>query len=219
MTSEFRIPAPLQNTIDNLAFLAATEDGEKLFFKEKVHITSSNWAARARRFYYNENLESQKKIIKEIIDLGLDSLKSYTGNVHYSRLVTEFCKARDGLLNLRNTYLKQGVATTDLDTYIYIMENQIQALKDEGFVGSNGAGTGAAQPERPVVRQPPTQPGPPGQPAVRTQPALIPDAASTGSVAISIPAQSARARAMGYGGSKLVVNQPNNGNKGNKDNY
>ena len=35
MTSEFRIPAPLQNTIDNLAFLASTQIGEKLYFKEK----------------------------------------------------------------------------------------------------------------------------------------------------------------------------------------
>ena len=32
MTSDYRIPAPLQNTIDNLSFLARTQEGEKLFF-------------------------------------------------------------------------------------------------------------------------------------------------------------------------------------------
>ena len=128
MTSEFRVPAPLQNTIDNLAFLAATDDGEKLYFKERLHINTTDWTARMRRYYYNETLESQKKIIKEIIDLGLDSLKSYRNNVHYDRLVSGFCKAKDGLCNLRNTYLKEGREVQDLDNYIYVMENQIKAL-------------------------------------------------------------------------------------------
>jgi hypothetical protein len=129
MTSEYRIPAPLQNTIDNLAFLASTDDGEKLFFKERMHINKTDWSARVRRYYYNETLESQKKIIKEIIDLGLDSLKSYKDNVHYKRLVEGFSKAKDGLCNLRNTYLKEGREVQDLDNYIYVMENQITALK------------------------------------------------------------------------------------------
>jgi hypothetical protein len=134
MTSEFRVPAPLQNTIDNLAFLASTDDGEKLFFKERLHINKTDWTARMRRYYYNETLESQKKIIKEIIDLGLDSLKSYKDNVHYKRLVTEFGKAKDGLCNLRNTYLKEGREVQDLDNYIYVMENQMNALNKENII-------------------------------------------------------------------------------------
>jgi hypothetical protein len=136
MTSEFRVPAPLQNTIDNLAFLASTDDGEKLFFKERLHINKTDWTARMRRYYYNETLESQKKIIKEIIDLGLDSLKSYKENVHYNRLVTEFAKAKDGLSNLRNTYLKEGREIQDLDNYIYVMENQMNALKIQSNNGN-----------------------------------------------------------------------------------
>ena len=64
MTSDYRIPAPLQNTIDNLSFLARTQEGEKLFFKEKIHLLRSDWGARLRRYYYNENFESQKKIIR-----------------------------------------------------------------------------------------------------------------------------------------------------------
>ena len=134
MTSEFRVPAPLQNTIDNLAFLASTDDGEKLFFKERLHINKTDWTARMRRYYYNETLESQKKIIKEIIDLGLDSLKSYKDNVHYKRLVTEFGKAKDGLCNLRNTYLKEGREVQDLDNYIYVMENQMSALNNKSII-------------------------------------------------------------------------------------
>ena len=55
MTSEYRIPAPLQNTIDNLSFLASTQEGDKLFFKEKSHVKECEWMARARRYYYNEN--------------------------------------------------------------------------------------------------------------------------------------------------------------------
>ena len=131
MTSEFRIPAPLQNTIDNLAFLASTQIGEKLYFKEKSHIVDSDWAARARRWYNNENLSTQIKIIKEIIELGLESIKLYEQSVHFIRLIQEFSKAKDGLYNLRNTYLKQNGCVTDIDTQIYIMENQISALPIE----------------------------------------------------------------------------------------
>jgi hypothetical protein len=76
MTSKFRIPAPLQNTIDNLAYLAATQDGDKLFFKEKIQIKENDWGARLRRLWHNENLENQYKIIKEIVNLGLDSFKT-----------------------------------------------------------------------------------------------------------------------------------------------
>ena len=128
MTSQYRIPAPLQNTIDNLSYLGNTEEGDKLFFKENIHISSSSWFARVRRYYHNECLETQKKIIKEIVETGLDSLKTYKENVHYSRLLQEFNKAKNGLCNLRNTYLKQGYETTELSTQIYIMQNQLDNL-------------------------------------------------------------------------------------------
>ena len=128
MTSPYRIPAPLQNTIDNLSYIGNTEEGDKLFFKENIHISSTSWLARVRRYYHNECLETQKKIIKEIVESGLDSLKTYKENVHYSRLLQEFNKAKNGLCNLRNTYLKQGYETTELSTQIYIMQNQIANL-------------------------------------------------------------------------------------------
>ena len=131
MTSDFRIPAPLQNTIDNLSFLARTQEGEKLFFKEMIHLLNSDWGARMRRYYYNENFESQKKIIKEIVENGLDSLGIYHENIHYPRLVQEFKKAKDGLCNLRNTYFKQLRDPGELDTVIYMMEQQIKNIDPE----------------------------------------------------------------------------------------
>ena len=131
MTSNYRIPAPLQNTIDNLSFLARTQEGEKLFFKEKIHLLNSDWGARIRRYYYNENFESQQRIIKEIVESGLDSMKTYESNIHYPRLVQEFKKAKDGLCNLRNTYFKQLRETGELDTVIYMMEEQIKAYEKE----------------------------------------------------------------------------------------
>ena len=131
MTSQYRIPAPLQNTIDNLSYIGNTEEGDKLFFKENIHISSTSWLARLRRYYQNECLETQKKIIKEIVESGLDSLKTYKDNVHYSRLLHQFNKAKNGLCNLKNTYLKQGYETTDLSTQIYIMENQIEGLPEK----------------------------------------------------------------------------------------
>ena len=131
MTSDYRIPAPLQNTIDNLSFLARTQEGEKLFFKEKVHYRNSDWGVRCRRYYYNENLDSQKKIIKEIVENGLDSLGTYKDNIHYTRLVTEFKKAKDGICNLRNTYFKELKEVGELDTINYMMEQQILAVDKE----------------------------------------------------------------------------------------
>lgn len=128
MTSGYRIPAPLQNTIDNLSFLARTQEGEKLFFKEKIHLINSDWGARMRRYYYNENFESQKKIIKEIVENGLDSLQTYKDNLHYPRLVKEFKSAKDGISNLRNTYFKELRETGELDTVLYMMEEQIKAI-------------------------------------------------------------------------------------------
>jgi hypothetical protein len=130
MTSDYRIPAPLQNTIDNLSFLARTQEGEKLFFKEKTHLLRTDWGARIRRYYYNENFESQKKIIKEIVESGLDSLKTYRDNLHYPRLIQEFTSAKDGISNLRNTYFKELREVGELDTMIYMMEEQIRALKN-----------------------------------------------------------------------------------------
>ena len=131
MTSKYRIPAPLQNTIDNLAFLAGTQEGEKLFFKERTHINPSDWLSRAKRWYSNESLESQKKIIKEIVDLGLDSIKTYEKNTHFPRLIKEFWRAKEGLHNLRNTYFKQGREVADIDTQLYIMKNQLEGISKE----------------------------------------------------------------------------------------
>lgn len=137
MTSEYRIPAPLQNAIDNLSFLARTQEGEKLFFKEKIHLQSSDWGARVRRYYYNENFETQKKIIKEIVENGLDSLETFKDNMHYPRLVEQFKKAKDGICNLRNTYFKQLRETGELDTIVYMMEQQINGWDNEDGVKKN----------------------------------------------------------------------------------
>ena len=131
MTSKYRIPAPLQNTIDNLTYLGSTHEGDKLFFKDKMHIKSSQWYARTKRYIHNENLETQKKIIQEIVELGLDSIKTYKTNVHYPRLIKEFFNAKEGLNNLRNTYFKEGREVSDIDTQIYIMNNQLNGLDKE----------------------------------------------------------------------------------------
>ena len=130
MTSEFRIPAPLQNTIDNLSFIAGTQPGDKLFFNAKTHMRDNQWFLRVRRYLAGESLDTQIKIIREIVELGLDSLKSYSDNVHYHRLIKEFFRAKEGLTNLRNTYLKDGKEMGDIDNLIYIMENQLNAIKD-----------------------------------------------------------------------------------------
>ena len=137
MTSEFRIPAPLQNTIDNLSFLAGTQPGDKLFFNGKSHMRDNQWFLRFRRYISGESLDTQIKIIREIVELGLDSLKSYSDNVHYHRLIKEFFRAKEGLTNLRNTYLKDGKEMGDIDNLIYIMENQLAAIKE---VHKTGAG-------------------------------------------------------------------------------
>ena len=130
MTSEFRIPAPLQNTIDNLSFIAGTQPGDKLFFNGKTHMRDNQWILRVRRYLAGESLDTQIKIIREIVELGLDSLKSYSDNVHYHRLIKEFYRAKEGLTNLRNTYLKDGKEMGDIDNLIYIMENQLEAISD-----------------------------------------------------------------------------------------
>lgn len=131
MTSEYRIPAPLQNTINNLSFLAGTQSGDKIFFNDKVHIRDRNWYLRAKRYVYGENLDSQIKIIREIIELGLDSIKSYNDNVHFHRLIREFYRAREGLVNLRNTYLQDGKEMGEIDNILYIMKNQLDAIPIE----------------------------------------------------------------------------------------
>ena len=131
MTSKYRIPSPLQNTIDNLTYLGTTHEGDKLFFKDRMHIKNSQWFARTKRYIYNENLDTQKKIIQEIVELGLDSIKTYKNNVHYHRLVREFFNAKEGLSNLRNTYFKEGREVSDIDTQIYIMNNQLDGLDIE----------------------------------------------------------------------------------------
>lgn len=131
MTSQYRIPAPLQNTIDNLTFLAGTQPGDKIFFNDKVHLRHNNWYLRFKRFFYGESLDSQIKIIREIIELGLDSIKSYSDNVHYHRLLREFFRAREGLVNLRNTYLKDGKEMGEIDNVLYIMKNQLDAINDQ----------------------------------------------------------------------------------------
>ena len=86
---------------------------------------------RIRRYYYNENFEMQKKAIKEIVESGLDCIKVFKHSIHYPRLLEEFNNAKDGIHNLRNTYFKQFREIGELDTIIYMMEQQINACAKE----------------------------------------------------------------------------------------
>ena len=132
MTSNIKIPIPLQATLDNLSYLSAIQNNEKYFFSERAYIKAGEWSmTRARRYWKNETLVHQIPIIRNIVDSALDCFNVYRQDCHFARLISLFYKARDGISNLKNTYTLEGVNTTDLDTIIYMMDTQIDQLTDE----------------------------------------------------------------------------------------
>ena len=80
------------------------------------------------RYLAGESLDTQIKIIRDCRTWV--RFKSYSDNVHYHRLIKEFFRAKEGLTNLRNTYLKDGKEMGDIDNLIYIMDNQLNAIRE-----------------------------------------------------------------------------------------
>ena len=127
MTSHIKIPAPLQATLDNLAYLAAVQNNEKFFFSERTYIKAGEWSmVRMRRYWKGETLTHQIPIIRNIIDCALDCFKTYKSDCHFPRLLSLFNKAKDGISNIRNTYTLEGANVVDVETIIYLMNTQLE---------------------------------------------------------------------------------------------
>lgn len=127
MTSNIKIPAPLQATLDNLAYLASVQNNEKYFFSERTYIKAGEWSmVRMRRYWKGETLTHQIPIIRNIIDCSLDCFKIYKSDCHFPRLLTLFNKAKEGIANIKNTYTLEGANVVDLETIIYLMDKQLE---------------------------------------------------------------------------------------------
>jgi hypothetical protein len=129
-----RIAVPLQTSLDNLAYLSAIQNNEKFFFSERSYIKAGEWSMmRLRRYWKNETLAHQIPIIRNIVDAALDCFKTYRQDCHFPRLLYLFHRARDGLCNLRNTYVLEGINVTDLETLLYMMNTQLDQVTEVEF--------------------------------------------------------------------------------------
>lgn len=132
MSSGIRIAVPLQTTLDNLAYISSIQNNEKYFFSERTYIKAGEWSmCRFRRYWKQETLTHQIPIIRTIIDSALDCIKAYRHDTHFSRLLALFYRARDGIANLKNTYILEGSNITDLETIIYMMDTQLLQITDD----------------------------------------------------------------------------------------
>lgn len=129
MSNDFEIPALLSSTISNLNFLGRTSKNEKLYFADRTHIKPYNVWARIKRAYYSqENLETQTRLIKDIVSSGSNCIKTYRENIYFIYLITAFAQAREGLVNLKDTYIMEGTPTDELSLIIFGMRKQLEEL-------------------------------------------------------------------------------------------
>lgn len=129
--SQFKIPKPLQKTLNNLAYLGGIEPNSKLFIKEKSYIKTDCYSlARFMRcYYYGESLNTEIKAISDIIEDSLDMIQTYHNNTHFDRLIEQFKRAYEGLINLKNTYASEGSDFSMLEDQIYVMKKQLDSLE------------------------------------------------------------------------------------------
>lgn len=137
MVDSIRIPTALQATLDNLSYLSSIQNNQKCFFSERSYILAGQWSwARARRYLKNETLALQIPIIRSIVDMALEWFTLLSDgtryhNVQRTRLKNLFTKARDGIINLKNTYLLEGANTIEIDNIIYTMNAQLEDLEKD----------------------------------------------------------------------------------------
>lgn len=137
MVDSIRVITALQSTLDNLSYLSSIKNNQKCFFSERSYVSASEWSmARARRYFKNETLVHQIPIIRSIIDMSLEWFRILSDNTHYhatqlQRLISLFTKARDGIINLKNTYTLEGANTIELDNIIYTMNAQLSQFPSE----------------------------------------------------------------------------------------
>ena len=103
MASILYIPEEIRETISHLEYVGGVTSGQKLFFKEMIYVSETDYFKRYRRYREGENIELQLDILKNIFKTYLRIKNSYD-ELFLKKLDKAYEKFVNGICVLSVTY-------------------------------------------------------------------------------------------------------------------
>lgn len=132
---------PNEEILSRLKFIGYIEKGEKINVKF-VHRQPNNWITKlSRSLLYPDNRSSSLKFLKEVLNRSFEILEKkiekeeeYIARNIYRDLVA----SKEGLLNLKHTYIEDSKFCCDLDVLIETTMARIEKIREENTELFNG---------------------------------------------------------------------------------
>jgi hypothetical protein len=135
-TNNVSIPATLRELLVRLKFLSLIKPGYKVNFTSMTFTDASSWVGSVYRTCYSESKEKLIMDINSIIDRTNQALNQYKDTDLYQLIIYSLYDAREGLLNLRETYKDHpyflselGICITNIDLQLITNKHILDRFK------------------------------------------------------------------------------------------
>jgi len=120
------IPDPLKDLLERLEFISILKPGDKPCFNDISIVRSNSWIGTIKRFIKSENRDMMALHIEKIVEVTCASIENYKGTVYHQTLTDSIHYAREGLVNLMETYKNCPKTTSRLKVCITNLNLQMK---------------------------------------------------------------------------------------------
>lgn len=119
------MPPNLHELLAKLEFIAMTEENKKICMNNMTFVSASSWVGSLMRAI---NGESRRNLILElgkIINQAMDAISEYKSTDYLPLIFKALEKARNGIINLKSTYIRDAYFLSQATVMIKNLDLQL----------------------------------------------------------------------------------------------
>lgn len=128
-----------KEVISRLKFIGRINKGEKINVRHAYPFVQQNdvTTSISRTFYYKDNRANALSFVRNTIDRSFEIVHNYqysdkkSDRVMSTRVIDDLRRAKQGIFNLKETYITDTMFCCDIDTLIESMDAKLSELEPE----------------------------------------------------------------------------------------
>lgn len=123
-----------EEIISRLKFISYIQKDEKIDVRHVNRQANTIYTKISRSLLYPDNRAKSLKFVKEVVSRTFDIIESHIHHQNYivcKSIVSDLLKAKQGIINLKHTYIEDTKFCCDMDVVIEQIANKINLLKQQ----------------------------------------------------------------------------------------
>lgn len=129
LESRHSIPSGLQMLLTDLDFLGQIKRNQKPCVGNRVIVDADTWFGALYRLLKGENKANVVSKVEQTFNQTVDAIKTHEGTDHIKIIINYAARARDGVVNLKETYGSHPEILARLNVQLDLIELQLNRFR------------------------------------------------------------------------------------------